>query len=95
MEFASQADANGELARVNAELEAVEKENADLHSKNTELDSKNDVLTIEVLKLKSELASPPPCEDCVEHKLDYKNLSGRYHQELEEGLQKDIQHNRP
>jgi chromosome segregation ATPase len=76
MKFASQADADGELARANAELEEQEKKNADLDSKNVDLQSKNVDLEIEILKLKSELASPPPCEDCVEHKLDYKDLSG-------------------
>jgi hypothetical protein len=90
MEFASQADADGELARKDEKLEAAEKENGDLDSKNVDLQSKNGDLEIEILKPKSELASPPPCEDCVEHKLDYKDLSGRYHQELEEGLQQDI-----
>jgi chromosome segregation ATPase len=51
-----------QLARKDAKLEAAEKENADLHSKNTEHDSKNDDLTTEVLEIKSELSSLPPCE---------------------------------
>jgi hypothetical protein len=42
MEFASQADADGELARANAELEEQETKNADLDSKNVDLQSKND-----------------------------------------------------
>jgi chromosome segregation ATPase len=67
-----------QLARKDAKLEAEEKENADLDSKNAELDSKNGDLKIEVLEIKSELASPPPpCEDCVEHERNYKELLGR------------------
>jgi hypothetical protein len=46
IEFSSQADADGELARANAELEEQEKKNADLDSKNVDLQSKNDDLEI-------------------------------------------------
>jgi hypothetical protein len=72
-----------QLARKNARLEAEEKENADLDSKVTHLE-------IKILESKSELASPPPCEDCVEHELDYKKLDARNNQEIEERLQQDI-----
>jgi DNA repair exonuclease SbcCD ATPase subunit len=70
MKFASQADAEGELARVRAELEEEKLKNAELDSKNDDLDSKVEHLEIEILVIKSKLASPPsppPCEDCVVH----------------------------
>jgi hypothetical protein len=70
--------AEGELARVKAELEDEKLKNADLDSKNANPDSKATHLKIEVLESKSELASPPPCEDCVEHELDYEKLDDRY-----------------
>jgi chromosome segregation ATPase len=76
-----------QLARKDAKLEAEEKENTDLDSKNAELDSKNDDLEIEILEIKSKLASPPPCEDRVVHEENYKWLSGRYYEELDETLQ--------
>jgi hypothetical protein len=82
--------AEGELARVKAELEEEKLKNADLDSKNANLDSKVTHLEIEILEIKSELASPPPCEDCVEHELDYKKLDDRYKQEIGECLQQDI-----
>ena len=74
MEFASQADAEGELARVRAELEEEKLKNAELDSKNTDL-------TVEILfaETKSKLASPAPCEDCVVHEEDYKPLKNRFH----------------
>jgi hypothetical protein len=78
MEFASQADAEGELARVRAELEEEKVKNAELDSKNDDLDSKNYDLEIDILEIKSKLASPPPCKDCVVHEGDYKWLSDRY-----------------
>ena len=87
MEFASQADAEGELARVRAELEEEKLKNAELDSKNDDLDSKNDDLEIDILEIKSKLASPPPCEDCVVHEEDYKWLSGRYDKKLDEDLE--------
>ena len=83
--------AEGELARVKTELEEQGKKNADLDSKNVDLQSKNDDLEIEILKLKSKLASPPPCEDCVVHEEDYKWLSGRYDEGLDENLQQHQQ----
>ena len=83
--------AEGELARVKTELEEQGKKNTDLDSKNVDLQSKNDDLEIEILKLKSKLASPPPCEDCVVHEEDYKWLSDRYHKELDENLQQHQQ----
>jgi hypothetical protein len=63
-----------ELARVKTELEEMELKNADLDSKNTDLDRKATHLEIEILiaKTASELASPPPCEDCVVHEENYK-----------------------
>jgi hypothetical protein len=78
--------AEGELARVKTELEEKKIKNADLDSKNTDL-------TVEILfaKTASELASPPPCEDCVVHEEHYKWLSGRYDDELDENLQQDQQ----
>jgi hypothetical protein len=86
-----------QLARKDAKLEAEEKENADLDSKNAELDSKNDDLKIEVLEIKSELSSPPPCEDCVEHERNYKELNDRNNQEIDERLAAASihSHNRP
>jgi hypothetical protein len=48
----------GELARVKTELEEEKIKNADLDSKNTDLTAE-----IPFAKTKSELASPPPCED--------------------------------
>jgi hypothetical protein len=44
--------------------------------------------------MKSKLASPPsppPCEDCVVHEGDYKWLSGRYDEKLDEDLQQHQQ----
>jgi hypothetical protein len=81
--------AEGELVRVKAELEEEKLKNADLDSKNADLDSKATHLEIEILfaKTASELASPPPCEDCVVHEENYKRLSGRYDEELDENLQ--------
>ena len=78
--------AEGELARVKTELEEEKIKNADLDSKNTDL-------TAEILfaKTESELASPPPCEDCVVHEEHYKWLSDRYDEELDENLQQDQQ----
>ena len=78
--------AEGELARVKTELEEEKIKNADLDSKNTDL-------TAEVLfaKTKSELVSPPPCDDRVVHEEHYKWLSGRYDEELDENLQQDQQ----
>jgi hypothetical protein len=83
----------GELVRVKTELEEEKLKNADLDSKNTDLDSKATHLEIEILfsKTASELASPPPCEDCVVHEENYKWLSDRYDEELDENLQQDQQ----
>jgi hypothetical protein len=80
-----------QLARKGAKLEAEERENADLDSKNAELDSKNDDLEIEVLEIKSELTSPPPCEDCVVHEENCEWLRARYDEELDEALQQHKQ----
>jgi hypothetical protein len=97
MEFAPQADAEGELARVRAELEEKKLKNAELDSKNDDLDSKVGDLEIEILVLKSKLASPPsppPCEDCVVHEEDYKKLDDQNNHLIEERLQQDNR-NRP
>ena len=74
--------AEGELARVETELEEEKIKNDDLDSKVTHLE-------IEILEIKSELASPPPCEDCVEHERNYKELDDRNNQELDERLQQE------
>jgi chromosome segregation ATPase len=87
MEFAPQADAEGELARVRAELEEKKLKNAELDSKNDDLDSKVDDLEIEILVIKSKLASPPPCEDCVVHEGDYKEIYDLYNEGLDENMQ--------
>jgi hypothetical protein len=94
MEFSSQADAEGELSRARAELEEEKLKNAELDCKNDDLDSKVEHLEIEILVIKSKLASPPsppPCEDCVVHEEDYKWLSDRYDEELDENLQQHQQ----
>ena len=78
---------SGELARVQTELE---------EPKLLVMKSKfaRDELEIEILVMKSKLASPhspPPCEDCVVHEEDYKWLSDRYDKELDENLQQHQQ----
>jgi hypothetical protein len=90
MEFSSQADAEGELARVRAELEEEKLKNAELDSKNDDLDSKAGDLEIEVLVIKSKLASPlspPPCEDCMVHEEDHKEIYDLYNEGLDENMQ--------
>jgi chromosome segregation ATPase len=87
MEVASQADAEGELARVRAELEEEKLKNAELDSEKNRLHFKNSDLEIDILEIKSKLASPPPCKDCVVHEEDYKWLSDRYDEKLDEDLQ--------
>jgi hypothetical protein len=87
LRFASQADAEGELARANAELEEDKKKKSDLDSKNVDLDSKNDDLEIEILKLESDLAR----RHCVEHERDYKELDDLNNQERDERAQQDIE----
>ena len=83
--------AEGELARVKTELEEEKIKNAELDSKKTRPYFKNNDLEIDILEIKSKLASPPPCEDCVVHEEDYKWLSDRYDKELDENLQQHQQ----
>jgi hypothetical protein len=64
MEFASQADADGELARANAELEKRRMRIST--ARTSDLQSKNNDLEIELLNTKSELAYRK-CEMCVGH----------------------------
>jgi hypothetical protein len=66
-------------------LEAQEKKNADLDGK-----TGTSISEIEILKLKSELAYRK-CEMCVEHEENYKWLSDRYDEELDENLQQHKQ----
>jgi hypothetical protein len=87
MEFASQADADGELARANADLE--ERLEIEIDSC-FDLQSKNDDLEIEILEIKSELACRK-CEVGVEHEEHYKWLPGKYDQELDENMQQGQQ----
>jgi hypothetical protein len=72
---------------VRAKLEEEKLKNAELDSKNDDLDSKNDDFEIDILAIKSKLASPPPCEDRVVHEEDYKGIWGLYNEGLDENMQ--------
>jgi DNA repair exonuclease SbcCD ATPase subunit len=84
-----------QLARKDEKLEAAEKENGDLDSKNVELDRQQAARMATSRprpssSSESEL-SYRKCEMCVGHGDNYKWLSDRYDEELDENMQQDQQ----